>query len=186
MVAFGPPSGVEFFRRIVPAHMGLITAWLPDFGDCLFSVIETLLRMRYSSACVLNSDSPTLPTSYLLEGAAALREPGDRMVIGPSADGGYYFLGVKQAHRELFQEIAWSTGQVLQQTLARAQRLNLATVVLPSWYDVDDAASLRQLRQETLYGEAFRAGVSAYAAGHTTERLHRYAGDLCAASSGSS
>ena len=72
------------------------------------------------------------------------------MVLGPADDGGYYLIGLKHAHRRLFQDIAWSTPTVLASTLDRAREIGLECTQLPSWYDVDDAASLRRLCQELL------------------------------------
>src|ERR1700751_695368 len=31
--AYGPPGSEHFFRRTLPAAIGLIGAWLPNFGD---------------------------------------------------------------------------------------------------------------------------------------------------------
>jgi hypothetical protein len=101
---------------------------------------------------VLNSDSPTLPTALLLETAAALARPGDRAVLGPSSDGGYYLLGLKAAHRRMFEDIDWSTERVAEQTLQRARDIGLEVHTLPVWYDVDDADGLRRLNAE-LSGE---------------------------------
>ena len=73
---------------------------------------ETMLALKATpSACVLNADSPNLPTSYLRQEAAAILDsrPGDRIVLGPAEDGGYYLLGMKQAHAGLFAGIDWST-----------------------------------------------------------------------------
>ena len=38
--AYGPPGSEEFFRRTLPASIGLIEAWLPNFGDCLLHTIQ--------------------------------------------------------------------------------------------------------------------------------------------------
>ena len=93
-------------------------------------------------AAVLNSDSPTLPPAYLVELAEALARPGDRAVLGPATDGGYYVLGLKAPHARLFEDVEWSTENVAEQTLARAREIGLPVHVLPPWYDVDDLASL--------------------------------------------
>jgi len=42
----------------------------------------------------VDSDSPTLPFHYFRDLSTFLKEPKDRMVIGPSLDGGYYALAV--------------------------------------------------------------------------------------------
>jgi len=150
--AFGPTGAEDFFRRTLPAAIGLIGAWLPDFGDCLFHTIREIFARGHGSAVVLNSDSPTLPTALLIETAAALARPGDRAVLGPSSDGGYYLLGLKAAHRHMFEDIAWSTARVAEQTLQRAHEIGLEVQTLPAWYDVDDIDGLRRLNAE-LRGE---------------------------------
>ena len=146
--AYGPPGSADFFRRILPQSIGLIEAWLPNFGDCLFHTIREILARGHDGAVVLNADSPTLPTAFLVETAEVLARPGDRAVLGPSTDGGYYLLGLKFAHRRMFEDIAWSTERVAEQTLARAREIGLDVHMLPAWYDVDDIDGLRRLQAE--------------------------------------
>jgi rSAM/selenodomain-associated transferase 1 len=143
--AYGPPGSEDFFRHSLPGSIGLIGAWMPNFGDCLLHTIREILARGHGSAVVLNSDSPTLPTALLIETAAALARPGDRAVLGPSSDGGYYLLGLKAAHRHMFEDIAWSTELVAAQTLERAREIGLEVHRLPVWYDVDDIDGLRRL-----------------------------------------
>jgi uncharacterized protein len=146
--AYGPPGSGDFFRRILPQSIGLIEAWLPNFGDCLFHTIREILARGHECAVVLNADSPTLPTKFLVETAEVLARPGDRAVLGPSSDGGYYLLGLKFAHRRMFEDIAWSTERVAEQTLVRAREIGLDVHMLPAWYDVDDIDGLRRLQIE--------------------------------------
>jgi rSAM/selenodomain-associated transferase 1 len=154
-MAFGPPGSNAFFESILPPSVGLIDSWHPDFGDCLFVAIDQVLARGHHGAVVLNSDSPTLPTSLLVETARLLAAPGDRGVLGPSVDGGYYLLGIKARHRRLFEDVAWSTERVAHQTLERAAEIGLDMHVLPKWYDVDDVESLRMLRAELVERRSF-------------------------------
>ncbi|HTV35469.1 MAG TPA: TIGR04282 family arsenosugar biosynthesis glycosyltransferase [Xanthobacteraceae bacterium] len=146
--AFGPPGSEEFFQRHLPHSIGLIEAWLPNFGDCLHHTICEIFARGHAAAVVLNADSPTLPTALLNETAEALAQPGDRAVLGPSRDGGYYLLGLKAAHRRMFEDIAWSTARVAEETRERAREIGLDLHVLPTWYDVDDIETLRRLHSE--------------------------------------
>ncbi len=171
--AFGPPGSEAFFRRMLPAGIGLIDAWLPNFGDCLLFTIQEILARGHSAAVVLNSDSPTLPTSLLVETAEVLARPGDRAVLGPSSDGGYYLLGLKTAHRRMFEDIAWSTERVAEQTLERARDINLDVHMLPVWYDVDDVESLRTLRAELGAPGRFNSRFGHYDARHTAALMDR-------------
>src|SRR5215470_3937826 len=172
-MAFGPPGSEGFFERALGRDIGLISAWRPNFGDCLLLAIEAMLAHGHSAAVVLNSDSPTLPTSLLVKTAEVLARPGDRAVLGPSTDGGYYLLGLKQAHRRMFEDITWSTEQVAEQTLERAREIGLDMHVLPAWYDVDDLQSLRMLHEEIRrHGRVPRANAPAPAL-HTTALIDR-------------
>ena len=170
-MAFGPPGSALFFQDRFAAEIGLLETWFENFGDCLFYAAASLLDLGYGSACVLNADSPTLPTEWLVMTANALAAPGDRIVLGPSTDGGYYLLGLKKPHRRLFDDIAWSTEQVAAQTLERAAELGLETVMLPPWYDVDEAPALRTLIGETQDGVAFSAAARSHEARHATALL---------------
>jgi hypothetical protein len=161
----------------LPAEVGLIEAWYPNFGDCLFSAITELLAAGHRSAVVLNSDSPTLPTSLLIETADALARPGDRVVIGPSCDGGYYLLGIKRQHRRLFEDVDWSTDRVKRQSIGRAREIGLEVYELPCWYDVDDQGALRMLHAELFGGRSFKPELTPYPALHTTALMRRLAAD---------
>lgn len=155
-MAYAPAGSEPFFRAHLPERIGLIETVAPTLGECLFHAAATLLRAGHGAVCLVNSDSPTLPVGYLVSAATALSVPGDRMVIGPAADGGYYLIGMKHPHPGLFEDIAWSTDQVFTQTLARAETLGLSVFELPTWYDVDDAESLQTLIDEVVAGKPFR------------------------------
>lgn len=118
------------------------------FGRSLLHAAQALLAEGFGAACLLNSDSPTLPTALLTRAAQALLAPGERIVLGPAEDGGYYLLGMQQPYAHLFADIAWSTPLVAAATQDRAASLGLETIVLPSWYDVDDAAALARLQAD--------------------------------------
>jgi rSAM/selenodomain-associated transferase 1 len=119
------------------------------FGRCLLHAIQDMLGAGHAAACVLSSDSPTIPTAFLVRAATLLLAAGDRAVLGPAEDGGYYFLGLKAPHAALFRDIAWSTATVADTTRARAREIGLDLIELDPWYDVDDAASLAVLLRES-------------------------------------
>ncbi len=171
-VAFGPAGSEPFFHGCLPPNLPLIECSLPRFGDCLHLAIATLLERGHAAACVLNADSPTLPTRLLVQAARDLAQTKYDVVIGPSTDGGYYLLGVKCAHRRLFEEIDWSTSRVFEQTRQRAAELGLGVSVLDPWYDVDDAVGLRSLRAD-MADKAGARGAGLYEAPCTRAVLTR-------------
>jgi hypothetical protein len=120
------------------------------FGRCLLHAIQQMFAAGQTAACVLSSDTPTLPTEFLVAAATALLLGDDRrVVLGACDDGGYYLLGMRLPYTRLFADIAWSTSSVAATTRIRAAELGLDLVELPPWYDIDDAAALERLVRES-------------------------------------
>lgn len=147
------PVGYEYdYAGILPNEFFLIAQRDGDFGTRLTCAIADLLSVGFDSACLIDSDSPTVPVHAYAEAARLLAQPGDRIVFGPSDDGGYYLIGMKKLHRRVFEEIDWSTERVAQQTLARAQEIGVEVEMLPISFDVDERITLRRLCDELLGG----------------------------------
>jgi uncharacterized protein len=176
--AYYPQGSEPFFDDLLPVGFKLLPPREPTIGRSLIHAARDLFATGYSSVCLVNADSPTLPTEFLVETVLRLREPGDRVVLGPAADGGYYLIGLKQFHRRLFEEINWSTERVFQQTLARAGEIGVKVVALPEWYDVDDEVTLTMLAREI--GPCRSAGgpyLDGYPAPSTTAFLEKLAAE---------
>jgi rSAM/selenodomain-associated transferase 1 len=92
---------------------------------------------------VIGTDCPALSADQLRSARDALAEAD--VVLGPAVDGGYYLIGLRQPHAELFDGIAWSTARVLQQTLDVASRLGLSTHLLELLADIDRPEDLQHL-----------------------------------------
>jgi len=150
-IAVYTPVGAESaYTEILPAGFSLLPQRGDKFGERLYFAVEDLFRCGFETVCLIDSDSPTVPAENLAEAVELLSTHEDRVVLGPSDDGGYYLIGVKKPHRRLFEQIDWSTERVLNQTIQRAMELELEVKLLPSGYDVDDGASLRRLCNELL------------------------------------
>jgi uncharacterized protein len=150
--AYHPSGSEEFFENLLPDGFRLLPPKEPTLGRSLFHAARDLFATGYGAVCLVNGDSPTLPTELLVETARRLREPGDRVVLGPAADGGYYLIGLKRFHQRLFEDIDWSTERVYRQTIVRAGEIGLPVVALAGWYDVDEEAALTLLARELLFG----------------------------------
>ena len=147
---FTPAEDQDLLNGLLPADFAMLAQRGDDLGQRCAAAVEDLLGLGFEAVCLLGADSPTLPAAYLHQAVALLRQPGERVVLGPALDGGYYLIGVKRAHHGLFSDISWSTRRVLTQTVAQAEALGLPIDWLPPWYDVDDALSLTWLVEELL------------------------------------
>jgi uncharacterized protein len=166
-IAVYTPVGAESaYNDILPADFSLLPQRGDKFGERLYLAIEDLFKCGFESVCLIDSDSPTVPAENFEQAIELLSTSDDRVVLGPSDDGGYYLIGMKKPHRHLFERIDWSTERVLNQTMQRAIEIGIEFKLLSTGYDVDDAASLRRLRNELLTGTT-----SADIAPHTREFL---------------
>jgi uncharacterized protein len=163
---YTPPGSESDYADILPREFQLLPQRGDDFGERLASAVEDLFRCGFGAACLIDSDSPTVQTDDYGQAVDLLSQAGDRVVLGPSDDGGYYLIGLKKMHRELFEGIDWSTERVCDQTRRRAADLDLEVVLLPNNYDVDDRASLNRLCAELLDDRA-----PTHLAPHTREFL---------------
>jgi uncharacterized protein len=145
---YAPAGAEQVLRKLFPRKFELMLQAGDDLGEALFGAMRDLLLAGHDCVLLVNGDSPTLPSHFLVQAIEALRNPGDRMVLGPASDGGYYLIGLKHPHSRLFSQIEWGTETVAHRTRERAAEIELATVLLPEWYDVDDFETLAWLRDE--------------------------------------
>src|SRR5438045_5834519 len=150
-IAVYTPIGAESaYTDILPTDFSLLPQRGDKFGERLYLALEDLFKCGFESVCLIDSDSPTVPAESFEQAVELLSTSEDCVVLGPSDDGGYYLIGMKKPHRQLFEKIDWSTERVLNQTMQRAIEIDLEVKLLPTGYDVDDGASLRRLCNEVL------------------------------------
>ncbi len=160
IAAYTPPAPGERLRQLFGPGVEFVEQCGVDFGARLFNVVRDVLGAGHAGVCLIDSDSPTLPTSSLARAVRALEQGGDRVVLGPALDGGYYLIGMKRPHRALFTGVDWSTSRVFAQTMSKVAEANLQLSLLPHWFDVDDEDGLRLLSRELL-GRDLRGGFPA-------------------------
>jgi len=150
VAAYMPVGAESAYTDILPTDFSLLPQRGDKFGERLYFAVDDLFKCGFDSVCLIDSDSPTVPAETFAEAVKLLSTSEDRVVLGPSDDGGYYLIGVKKLHRRLFDQIDWSTERVLNQTIQRATEIGLEAKLLPIGYDIDDGASLRRLCNELL------------------------------------
>ncbi len=136
----------DYFKRVAP-DFELIPQEGHDLGERLDHAITSYLSRGYQRVIIMDSDSPTLPLDYLSQAFNVLSDGAD-VVLGPCDDGGYYLIGIKKPTPRLLREVHMSTPMVATETMALAKEEGLHLVALPTWYDIDDVASLSRLIQE--------------------------------------
>jgi uncharacterized protein len=159
-IAVYTPVGAESdYADILPIDFSLVAQRGESFGERLYFAAEDLFQCGFDAVCLIDSDSPTIPAENFARAVELLSMSGNHIVLGPCDDGGYYLIGLKQLHREVFEGIAWSTERVFEQTRQRAAQIGVGVHELPRGFDVDDRTSLSRLCDELL-GKNTRASVA--------------------------
>jgi glycosyltransferase A (GT-A) superfamily protein (DUF2064 family) len=146
-VAISPASALPYFMKITPPRTHLLPIEGLHIGDCLKHAVRSLFSAGFKKVLALNADGPSLPRTYIMSAIRLLAD--HNIVLGPGEDGGYYLIGMDDPYDELFQDIPWSTPEVLQKTLAQAEILGLRAACTSPWYDVDSAVEAFRLMVET-------------------------------------
>jgi len=145
VIGFLPEGAQDYFGQLAP-DMELASQLGASLGERLDHLLTEALTGGSQRAVVMDSDSPTLPAEYISQAFDQLIDAD--VVIGPTRDGGYYLIGMKQPQSHLLRRVQMSTPHVLADTLALAESTGLSVSRLPTWHDVDTIADLHQLDEE--------------------------------------
>ena len=135
---------------LLPPSVRLVEQDGHTLVSALTSAFATHLAEGFDRVVLIGSDNPTLGRGPIDEACAALDSVD--LTIGPSADGGWYLIGMRALHLGVFDNVDWSTPRVYAQTLSQAQALDLRVHAVQEWYDVDEPADLDRLQRELADG----------------------------------
>lgn len=113
-----------------------------DLGERMARTLAEALR-HADAAILIGTDIPALDAGYLRRAAAALADHD--AVFGPTLDGGYALIGLKQPVPALFGGMSWSHPQVMQHTRERARAAGIDHAELALLADIDEPADLVHL-----------------------------------------
>ena len=139
------PSSAHVFFRIMEARHGvtLLEQEGENLGARMRHSFDHLFSRGYRHIFLVGTDVPSLPLTHYRDAFTSLN--AHDLVLGPAHDGGYYLIGMSRPHPALFENIPWSTDQVLTLTQQKAAAEGLKTAILPLWNDVDTLEDLQEL-----------------------------------------
>ncbi len=144
-IHYWPADAESEMRAWLGADLPYIAQCGGDLGVKMHHTFVRSFAEGFRRVVIIGSDLPMLEPQHLRESFAALERHD--AVLGPTGDGGYYLIGLRQPRPVLFENITWSTETVLPQTLANARRAGLAVHLLREEADIDTIAEVRQLWQ---------------------------------------
>jgi len=117
-----------------------------DLGQRMDNAFASAFKSGYRKAVIIGSDLPGIDT--LAISIALTKLDAHDLVLGPSSDGGYYLVGLKQRQKRMFHNIKWSTDTVLRDTIHLANKLKLSIYQMEQRTDVDTFENLMELWKE--------------------------------------
>jgi rSAM/selenodomain-associated transferase 1 len=139
----GMPDLAHPFFKVMEGRYGarLLPQSGPDLGNRMKQAMQDAFDQGAQEVLLTGTDFPALPRAHLIE-ALKLVKSHD-VVLGPTADGGYYLIGLRKMIPDLFQGIAWSTGAVFAETKKKVEAAGLSLGLLPECCDLDTLDDLK-------------------------------------------
>jgi rSAM/selenodomain-associated transferase 1 len=145
-LAYMPVESKLVFERLIPAGMQIMPQVGGDLGQVMDMLMRRLMAQKYTPVIIIGSDIPALQPGTLRRALTALAHAD--VCLGPASDGGYYLVGARRPVPALFQNIPWSTPDVLKATQESARRAGLSTTLLEELSDVDTKEALSLLEEK--------------------------------------
>ena len=111
-----------------------------DLGERMQHAFETAFDQGYKKVLIIGSDLFDLKSIHITTAFEALENHD--LTIGPSLDGGYYLLGMKELYPAVFKNKKWGTDSILENTLKDLQQQNVK--LLEALNDIDTFEDLQQ------------------------------------------
>jgi len=134
IVLYDPLERLHDFKQWLPGNQLMLQNG-NDVGERMDNAIRELLALTAEKVVLTGADIPDLNSTIISVAFAALDHAD--IVIGPAADGGYYLIGMKEPHGEIFRGIPWSTERVYQETVLILEDLHLRYKCVETLSDLD-------------------------------------------------
>jgi len=145
-VAYAPDPHWDELRALFPMAADFFPQEGLSLGERMHQAILRVLNLGYDAAVLTGSDLPLMGKEHLYSGFRAL-EAAD-VAIGPTADGGYYLIGMKKACPALFRDQEYGGATVFENTLAAAKAAGCTVDMALCCSDVDRPEDLQRLAGE--------------------------------------
>jgi len=162
-LTYTPEHSFNELQGLIPEYIVSFPQQGKNLGERMLNSIDYVLNSGYSQVVLIGSDIPELKSEYILKAMENL--VNSDVCIGPTFDGGYYLIGMKKMHTELFNcKLSWGKKTVLQRTTEIAQGSNLRVSFTNECRDIDTKEDIRD----------FLSSVNRYGEGEYPEYSHFY------------
>jgi len=140
-------TGLPFFHFTEDEQKG------NSFGERFTNAIQYVFGKGYEKIITVGNDSPHLTKKHILSAVSQLED--GKSVLGPSADGGFYLMGLHRSDFEKsdFEKLSWQTSKI------RTEVADLLSIrpqerhLLPTLFDIDSVWDIKIIRNTSGLGK---------------------------------
>lgn len=117
-----------------------------NFGERFYNAINHVFNLGFDQVITIGNDTPQLQTKHIIQAHEALEQ--NKIILGPSADGGFYILGIdKNTFYNLnFKDFDWQTYRLFDQIKSALHILQKQVDYFETLNDIDDFQSLKYIQ----------------------------------------
>ena len=145
IIAFSPPDERDYFIKFKNDNFLLVEQAGKNLGEKMFNAFEFAFSRNSDAVVMIGTDSPTFPAAFIEQAFEKLRISD--AVLGETADGGFYLIGLRTSNKKIFADVEWSSAATFEQTAANIKNTGLKLSLIPDWFDVDLPADLVELQK---------------------------------------
>lgn len=143
VVCYLPEGELQNLKKLFPEESIYLKQEGTDLGNKMKRAIAQTMEMGYEKVVLIGTDIPQITTKILNQALDDLDDSD--IVINPTKDGGYYLIGMKEAHDEVWNVQRYGTNTVIEDTLAQMEKARLKVKIGSMCMDLDTEEDLRKL-----------------------------------------
>ncbi|SHJ88322.1 hypothetical protein SAMN02745912_01477 [Paramaledivibacter caminithermalis DSM 15212] len=140
-LTYTPEESFFLMKDYIPGYIKCFPQHGKNLGEKMFNGFRYLFNKGYTKLALMGADIPDIQPDDIKKSFEVL-ENSD-VVLGPTTDGGYYFIGMKKAYENLFEDkLKWGNKSVLEGTIDIANGLDLEIGFANKFRDIDTKEDL--------------------------------------------
>lgn len=148
-LTYTPENSLDIIKDLIPKHIKCFPQHGYNLGERMLNAINHILNKGYSKVVLMGSDIPQIYPNHIRNTFLAL--DSSDIAIGPTLDGGYYLIGMKKIHKDIFNNnLKWGNKSVFEETIDMCNKLNLKVELCEKYMDIDTKEDLVEFRKTLL------------------------------------
>lgn len=145
-IYYTPLHGEEKIRSLLPGACAYRPQAETEFGERMSRCIGEVLGEGYDACVLIGTDIPVIDCKLIQNAFRILQK--EETVIAPTRDGGYYLIGMRELHKEIFEKQVYGRGSVFLDTVEKIKACGCTYGELTELVDIDEPEDI-----QTYYAE---------------------------------